>query len=197
MVADQPVSGGEEIGSLVGQARAGDAAAFARLYRLHITQVYAFAARRLSDRDTAEDATQEIFTRALAGIARCRSDAAFPGWLFGIAHNVVNEHYRRARRGSSPISPGIDPIDPNEDTEASAIRGEGAAELRRARANCLNEKERALFDLLLTDLNDAQIATALGRRQGAVRTARWRLFARLRGCLSMLRQVKEVRHVPA
>jgi RNA polymerase sigma-70 factor (ECF subfamily) len=186
LVAEAPITAGEDVGLLVSRVRNGDIAAFAQLYRLHINRVYAFTARRLSGRQAAEEATQEIFTRALAGIGRCRNEAAFPGWLFGIAHHVVTEQYKVARHVASPMDQAPDPVDPGQSPEEHALHGETVEELRQARERCLSEKERILFDLLLADLTDKQIATVLGRRQGAIRTARWRLLIKLRGCLTML-----------
>jgi RNA polymerase sigma-70 factor (ECF subfamily) len=182
---------------LVSRSRSGDAAAFALLYRQFVNQVYAYSVRRLSNREAAEEATQETFTRALAGLSRCRDDDAFAGWLFGIAHHVVNEQYRATRVQSSGLDGDLDPADPESGPEDRAIRNEDAAELRRARERCLTEKERTLFDLLLAGLTDAQIAVVLGKRSGAIRTAHWRLLIKLRGCLSMLTRLMGGRHAPA
>jgi DNA-directed RNA polymerase specialized sigma24 family protein len=63
--------------------------------------------------------------------------------------------------------------------------------LRQARAQCLTDQERELFDLLLADLNDKEISIALGKRHGAVRMAHWRLLQRLRICLGQARDRKE------
>jgi RNA polymerase sigma-70 factor (ECF subfamily) len=177
---------GEETASLVARSRTGDTAAFALLYRRHVDRIYAFVARRLNDREAAEDATQEIFARALAGLERCRDDAAFAGWLFAIARNVVSEQYRVRRHGSAPLEDASDPEDPDPTPEEHALRGEDRAELRDARERCLNGKERELFDLLLADLTDIEIAAALGRRRGAIRTAHWRLLIKLRACFGIL-----------
>jgi len=182
---------------LVARARQGDSVAFALLYRQFVNQVYAFSARRLPTREAAEEATQETFTRALAGLDRCRNGDAFAGWLFGIAHHVVNEQYRAARLQTHSLDGDLDPADPESGPEDRAIGNEDTAELRRARERCLTEKERTLFDLLLAGLTDAQIAEALGKRPGAIRTAHWRLLIKLRGCLSMLTRLMGGRHAPA
>lgn len=183
-----PLDAGGEVAtaSLVARARDGDPAAFAILYRRHLDRVYAYAARRLSGREAAEDATQEIFARALAGLPRCRDDAAFAGWLFAIARHVVNEQYRRRCHATAPLSDGIDPEDPDPTPEERALRDEHARELRAARERCLTAKERDLFDLLLADLTDVEIAAILGCRRGAVRTAHWRLLIKLRRCLGIV-----------
>ena len=171
--------------ALVARAREGDPRAFALLYRGHVERVYAYAARRLASRAAAEEATQEIFTRALAGIGRCRSDDAFAGWLFAIARHVVQEQWRASGRVIADDSQRFDAEDPDPTPEEQAVRQENARELREAREHCLNVREQELFDLLLADLTDAEIAVALGRRAGAVRTAHWRLLTNLRDCVGV------------
>lgn len=185
------------LAELVARARGGDPVAFAALYHRHIAAVYAFAVRRLGDRERAEDATQEIFTRALAGIGRCRDDTAFSGWLFGIAHHVVSTQRSAERRASASLETIAEPVDPDRSPEERVLSQERADELRRARERCLTERERTLFDLLLAGLPDTQIAVALGRRPGAVRMAHWRLLTKLRGCMGRRDQERGGGHVSA
>jgi RNA polymerase sigma-70 factor (ECF subfamily) len=177
---------GVPVALLVARAKAGDGDAFAQLYRRYLDDVYAFVAARLSDRQAAEDATQTIFFRAMQSLPTCRDDAAFPGWLFAIARNVVTDTYRSHRSRSEPWDDALDPEDPGASPEEVAVQRDDARTLAVARERCLSAPERELFDLLLTDMNDKQIAQALGRTHGAVRTAHWRLLAKLRECLEKL-----------
>ena len=177
--------GGSDAG-LVTQARLGDAQAFATLYRRYLNRVYAFTATRVATREMAEDATQTTFLKALGSLHSCRDPELFAGWLFAIARNVVGEQYRARRHGSTPLEEASDPEDPDPTPEEHALRVEYRTELRAARERCLNGKERELFDLLLADLTDIEIAAALGRRRGAIRTAHWRLMIKLRACFGIL-----------
>jgi RNA polymerase sigma-70 factor, ECF subfamily len=177
---------GVPVALLVARAKQGDGEAFAQLYRRYLDDVYAFVAARLSDRQAAEDATQTIFFRAMQSLPTCRDDAAFPGWLFAIARNVVTDTYRSHRSRSEPWDDALDPEDPGASPEEVAVQRDDARTLAVARERCLSAPERELFDLLLTDMNDKQIAQALGRTHGAVRTAHWRLLAKLRECLEKL-----------
>ncbi len=176
-----------EIAELVAQARLGDTAAFTQLYRSHVARVYDFAAWRLSDRHAAEEVTQEVFLRAFRGIASCRDGAAFSGWLLGIARFVIADHYRASLPATGALDESLDWEDPQLLPEEHILQTERTDELRAARENCLSPSERDLFDLLLADLTDREIAVALGRRYGAVRTAHWRLLAKLRACFDRLR----------
>ena len=177
---------GVPVAQLVARAKQGDGEAFALLYRRYLDEVYGFVAARLSDRQAAEDATQTIFFRAMQSLPSCRDDAAFPGWLFAIARNVVTDAYRSHKIRSEPWDDALDPEDPDASPEEVAVQRDDARTLAEARERCLSAPERELFDLLLTDMNDKQIAQALGRTHGAVRTAHWRLLAKLRECLASL-----------
>jgi RNA polymerase sigma-70 factor (ECF subfamily) len=181
------------IADLVASAKLGDGDAYSHLYRRYLNDVYRFALTRLADREAAEDATQTIFYRAFASLAQCRDNAAFPGWLFAIARSVVADRLRARRFRSEPLERASASPDDRPGPEAAAEQGEARRLLREARETCLSARERDLFDLLLTDLNDKEIALALGRSHGAVRTAHWRLLSKLRDCLERPTQAGESR----
>lgn len=75
-------------------------------------------------------------------------------------------------------------LDESSGPEEVALQREAGQILHNARETCLSSRDRDLFDLLLTDLNDKEIALALGRSHGAVRTAHFRLLVKLRECLA-------------
>lgn len=180
---DTPAEDETRIADHVARAKAGDAEAFAFLYRRYLDAIYRFALLRLADRAAAEDATQTVFLRALAALPSCREDAAFAGWLFAIARSVVTDRLRARRFQAGPLETLAVESDAMSGPEALALRGEASRQLYEARSRCLNARERDLFDLLLTDLNDKEIAQVLGRTHGATRTAHWRLLTKLRDCL--------------
>jgi len=171
----------------VAQAKLGDTAAFTYLYRRYVARVYDYAVWRLLDRHVAEEVTQEVFFRAFRGIAGCRDDTSFAGWLLGIARFVIADQYRAAPPATAALDASLEQEDPEPLPEDQVLQAERHNELRAAREHCLSPSERELFDLLLADLTDREIAVALGRRYGAVRTAHWRLVSKLRVCFAHLR----------
>jgi RNA polymerase sigma-70 factor (ECF subfamily) len=173
------------IADLVARAKHGDGEAFADLYRRHVERVYDYAMRRLGERQAAEEVTQEVFFRAFRGVAGCRDEAAFAGWLFGIARYAIADTFRARGPRVEPLDLGSDPEDQSLLPEELVLLSERGEELRAARERCLSPTERELFDLLLADLTDREIAVALGRRAGAVRTAHWRLLMKLRTCFGI------------
>src|SRR5215210_4966326 len=175
-----------ELVDLVARAKWGDRDAYTLLYRRYLDDVYRFALVRLGDREAAEDAVQSIFVRALTALPSCHENAAFVGWLFAIARNVVTDQLRTRRHETDSIPDDALWADTGPGPEEAAIQGEARRFLLAAREKCLSAAEQDLFDLLLTELNDKQIAVALGRSHGAVRTAHWRLLSKLRECLGPL-----------
>jgi RNA polymerase sigma factor (sigma-70 family) len=119
-------------------------------------------------------------------IHQCREGAAFRGWLFAIARNAVADELRARRFPTTSLADEFDAVDPAMPPEEVAIRAAQQGELRAARARCLDDGERELYDLLAQDLTYAEIAAALGRRVNAVRTRYWRLLDKLRRCLGVL-----------
>ncbi|HEY7030064.1 MAG TPA: sigma-70 family RNA polymerase sigma factor [Thermomicrobiales bacterium] len=184
--APPPQDPGGSDAELVAQARQGDTRAFGLLYRRHVDAVYDFAAHRLAHREDAEDATQTIFLRAAQSLQQCRDDDAFAGWLFAIARNVVTDKLRSRRAPTAPWTEDLEVADPASPPDELAIQSTQRTELREARARCLNDAERELYDLLVQDLTYAEIAVALDRRINAVRTRYWRLLDKLRSCLGLL-----------
>src|SRR5919108_764454 len=69
-------------------AASGDASAFERLYRGHVSRVYGLVRRMLSD-DDADEVAQDIFVRAWQKLGTFRGEAAFGTWLHRLAVNVI------------------------------------------------------------------------------------------------------------
>jgi len=83
---------------VVRRVRGGDTAAFAVLVARYRDRLGRYAMHMLGDRGDAEEALQDAFVRAYRSIARCRDDAEFGPWLFGILVNRCRTAGRRAAR---------------------------------------------------------------------------------------------------
>ena len=86
--------------------KAGDRAAFERLFERWTPRLHTFLARMVRDRARAEELTQDVFVRIYKAAPRYEARTRFSTWLFGIAHNLaLNEldraHHKRERRVDS------------------------------------------------------------------------------------------------
>lgn len=176
-------------------ARAGrDPDAFALLYRRDVGPIYRYSYRRLGSREAAEDATQQIFEKALAALPRYR-DASFRGWLFTIADRTLTDRHR-TEHPTHPLAAAVAVADAAPTPEELAIRAEQGRQVRGLLAR-LEDDERRLLELRLAGLNDAEIARLLGRNHGTVRNIQYRTVARLRTMLCIASGEKEGRNVRA
>jgi RNA polymerase sigma-70 factor (ECF subfamily) len=83
-------------------ARARDEESFRALYRRHTPALYGLALRLLGHRaDAAQDAVQDAWIRAVAGLAGFRWEAALRTWLSGIVVNCCRERLRGEWRWAS------------------------------------------------------------------------------------------------
>ena len=172
----------EDESALVARAQA-DPTAFGPLYQRYARPIYRYCYRRLGSHESAEDATSQTFTKALAAIARFQDqrEGSFRAWLFTIADRVVTDVHRR-RRPHLDLDAAGDLFDPDRGPEDRAILDE-----ERRTVQSLIERlppdQRRIVALRLAGLTGPEIARVLGRRPEAVKSAQFRAYARLRQLL--------------
>jgi len=89
----------------VARARAGDESARAELVMRHHAGCLRFARHLLGHEADAEDAVQDTFVRAFAGLGRYQERDAFHGWLFQIlVHRCRSAASKRARQRERFVS---------------------------------------------------------------------------------------------
>ncbi|MDI2132817.1 RNA polymerase sigma factor [Yinghuangia seranimata] len=177
--------------SLRDQVRAGDPAAFARLFDAHAGAVHRYALRLLGDWAAAEDVVSLTFLEAWR--LRGRLLAAPPGppdptdglrpWVFGIATNVLRNTARSARRHRAALDrlpPRGDVPDFADEVVDGVVTAGQLAAARRALAR-LRQADREVLALVVWEgLGYEEAATALGVRVGTVKSRLSRARARLR-----------------
>jgi RNA polymerase sigma-70 factor (ECF subfamily) len=77
----------------VALAAQGDASAFERLYRAHVTRIHNLTRRMLGAYE-ADEVTQDVFVRTWQKLGQFRGESAFSTWLHRLAVNVVIERRR-------------------------------------------------------------------------------------------------------
>lgn len=160
--------------SLIDAARAGDRAAFARIYEFYAPIVHAVLLARVKPAD-ADDLTQEVFVNAMRAIGDLRDPAALGGWLCTAARNRAASFHR---------APRMTPLD-DRDPEALK-KGAGSLEMDEvlAKIRALPEAAAELLIMRLVEgLTGPQIALRTGASHSAVRVALHRGMEMLRARL--------------
>src|SRR3982074_1562021 len=92
------VPGSGEAERLLVERAKSDPEAFGVLYDRYFSQIYRFVFSRLRDQTAAEDATSEVFMKALRSIPRYQDTGRpFTAWLYQISVNTINDRYRATR----------------------------------------------------------------------------------------------------
>jgi RNA polymerase sigma-70 factor (ECF subfamily) len=156
-----------------------DRAAFAPLYQQYADPVYRYCLRRLGNKESAEDATSQIFAKVLAGLAGYRGgQATFRSWLFAVSHNVLVD-FERTRRPQQELDSAGLVADPDMGPEDAALATESRREVQVLLAS-LPPEQRRVLELRLAGLTTAEIAQALGHTPNAIRVSQFRAMTRLR-----------------
>lgn len=178
--------------TLVRLAAAGDARAFERLYRRHVSRIYGLCVRLVDgDRSKADQYTQDAFVRAWEKLGSFRGESQFSTWMHRLTVNLVLGEHRLLKRWVSfeDLPAGADADDEGADLADHAVShpqqqiGE-RMDLERAIAK-LPKGARAV--LLLHDVEGYQheeIATLTGIAVGTSKAQLHRARKLMKGMLS-------------
>jgi RNA polymerase sigma factor (sigma-70 family) len=152
-------------------ASAGDPDAFTALFERHWESLYRFCLNRAGG--AGEDIAAETFRVAFD--RRRRYDPKYRDagpWLFGIATNLLRDHFRAAAREEEKLgrSAALDPEAAGEDGLGSLERRLLGPDLAAALADIPAADRDALLLLAWAELSYEQIAAALGTPIGTVRS---------------------------
>jgi RNA polymerase sigma-70 factor (ECF subfamily) len=162
---------------LLVEAAQRDPVKFGDLYELHFERIYAFIFRRVSDRQTAEDLTSDVFHKALANLPSYEDRGApFAGWLFRIAANAVADQFKRTAREIALSSE--EPPQPSVQPDLEAI--EDRARLFRLVKKLPEDQRGVIVQRFVEQKSIREIAQELKRSEGAVKQLQFRALQSLR-----------------
>jgi RNA polymerase sigma-70 factor, ECF subfamily len=157
---------------LVRAARAGDRAAYGRLYDRFAPMVHGVLLARVPRADV-DDLVHDVFLQAMRRLASLRNPEAFPGWLAAIARNRARDHWRRGEH-TAPLPADV----------AGAPHPEGDAIAVLALIQRLPEAYRETLVLRLVEgMTGPEIAERTGLTPGSVRVNLHRGLQLLRDAL--------------
>jgi RNA polymerase sigma-70 factor, ECF subfamily len=167
-----------------------DPARFTELYEGNFERVYAFVARRVRNRDDAEDVTAEVFRDALASIGEFEwRGVPFVAWLYRIASNAIADRWQRAaKEQGSPVRD--DPPDDSAAANPEAI--ERQARLFTMVAALPADQRRVIEMRFAEGKSIREIAQELGRTDGAVRQLQFRALQNLKASINKSRRAKSI-----
>jgi RNA polymerase sigma-70 factor, ECF subfamily len=166
---------------LIREAQRGDGQALEELCRREWRPVYALLYASLRVRAETEDATQEVFLRALRSFDRYRHrDTPFRAYLATIAKNLLRDRWRRVNPTVVDITDHSEPATDEPQPDERVIGAEQQESIHEL-LDSLNPDQRDVIRLrVLEGRTTEEVATILDRSPNAIRQLQHRAINALR-----------------
>jgi RNA polymerase sigma-70 factor (ECF subfamily) len=170
----------EHIRKLVGRAQQGERAALEELYLIHFDRIYSYLHMTVGNRHDAEDLTTQTFLKMLESIGRFRwQSAPFSAWLVRIAHNLSMDHFRARRRWQPEEEVPEQPGSEEPSAEMQAMQAIGRQSMMELIEKLSPEQQQVLTLKFVFNFPNADVATILGKTEGAIKSLQHRALASL------------------
>lgn len=171
-----------ELASILERARAGSADAFVAVYHELATAVAGYL--RFNGVSDVDGLTNEVFAHVHRGLPRFSGDwAGFRSWVFTIAHHRMVDDARRAHRRPQVVPSDLTPDLPAGDVEQDAIDVLSDERVRSLLSGLSPDQRQVLLLRIVADLPLEEVALAVGKSVGSVKSLQHRALAALRRAL--------------
>jgi RNA polymerase sigma-70 factor (ECF subfamily) len=165
---------------LVEQAKAGESEVWEHWFDQYYQQLYSYAFLRTRRRADAEDIVAQVLLEAVKGINRYQYQGRpIIAWLFGIAHNLIADAFKRQQRR----------VDTQSTSGELEVAGEGLdgrienLDLLLALDGLTDEQRDVIILRYFMGLGTKEIGDALGKSEAAVYSLQARGILALRSSM--------------
>jgi len=158
---------------------------FADIFDRYYNRIYKYMRYRINRIEEAEDLSSQVFEQVMQKIETYHPDrGAFEVWLFTIAQNTVNAHYRQRKRWIwSPLESIRNLPSERPNPEAVAVHSEDQSRLLAALTS-LDERERNIIAMKFAGgLKNREIAQLMGLSESNTGVILYRSLHQLREIL--------------
>lgn len=168
--------------ALLSRAQQFEPEALTEIYDCHSPGIYRYALRLLGNTDLAEECVAETFSRFLLTLRNGKGPKQhLQAYLYRIAHNWVTDQYRRAPP-TLPLESSL-PADDALSPHQILVQHAEQERVRWALSRLTPEQRQVMVLKFLEEWTNEQVALALGKPIGAVKSLQHRAIATLRRML--------------
>src|SRR3989344_146931 len=166
------------------EAQGGNGEAFGKLYHYYLPKIYRFVLLKVNNKGEADDLVHEVFMSAWQHIHSYASRGfPFSSWVYQIARNKIIDSYRTKKQHLR--------LDDFEDTyfkvpERQSKELNNTLDLERVQSFIKllkQDHQDVLIMRFVDDLSHQEIASAIGKSEGAVRLIQHRALQNLKAII--------------
>lgn len=168
---------------LLQRARQFDLPTLGAIYDRYSPGLYRYAFHLLGHAESAEECVSEVFSRFLLVLRNGGGPREhLQAYLYRIAHNWVTDQWRR--QPPPPLAwEERDDVDAQADPTQAVIAGWEQASVRAALVRLTPEQRQVVVLKFLEEWGNEEVAAALGKPVGAIKSLQHRALAALRRIL--------------
>jgi len=177
---------GPDLESVIERAQSHDAEALGEIYRLYVRRVFGLCRYMLESRESAEDATSEVFVKLQRSIESYDGSIPFPRWLLRVTGNQCIDALRHRKRGRQVIveveagDATIEAVSPEPSPLGAVLSTEERTQVRDAVAGLPENYRLPLVLRYYGELSYEEIGEQLGLQRNYVATLLFRAKQELR-----------------
>ncbi len=142
--------------------------------------IYSYLQMSVGNRHDAEDLTNQTFVKMLESIERFEwRKVPISAWLFRIAHNLAMDHFRAHRRWQPEEEPPEPPGSEARSAEEEALHSIGRQSMLEMIERLSTDQQQVLTLKFVFNFPNADVATILGKTEGAIKSLQHRALASL------------------
>jgi len=169
---------------LVRGLKAGDSESFKELHRLYYPRLYAFAAKKLWNKEDAEDVLQQAFLKVFRYIKAFEDGRIFTSWMYAIVNNLCKDTLRkRLRRNEVSLFRQENIVDEENAPDVCLMRKRTMCKLAEVVDSLFPERKQVLLMYHLEGKSYKEMTERIDVPDGTIKS---RLFrARQQVCSAM------------
>ena len=161
--------------TLISLSQHGDSEAFERLYDRYVDHIHRYVFFRVADEQSAEDITAHVFIKMWEKLPSYQiGKSPIGAWLYRIAHNAVIDHYRTRRTFVSLEEVNSREVRHDDGSDEILDLQIKMEQLGRALQKLTELQREVLILRFIEGFSTQEIASKLGKTQGAVRALQMR-----------------------
>ena len=156
----------------------------AEIYERWSPELYRYAMRLLGDAGLSEECVADTFQRFLTALQQGSGPRDYlRAYLYRSAHNWITDHYRRRSFQSLELTPDL-PADPQQEPHNLAAENLERRQIRTALGRLTPDQRQVITLKFLQDWDNDEIARALNKPVGAIKSLQHRALTTLKALLN-------------